>query len=207
MKRFSFSLAYIDGSRSILYLALGQIVAVALAILLQAVVNPWWLWLSVSTVFIYQLAMYWLMRQFYDYQRSLVVLIFGLVCLGLAVNFVTHVTNIRLPNDLPIVVYLSGFYPYQTDTYDPGSVAVYYASFAHVIALTLLLPLWLLAGEGLWNSESMPRILKNLDLTADFYLDKLSFRLNQSRYSWAGFLLVLSALTITVVVGSASVLL
>jgi hypothetical protein len=207
MKRFSFSLAYIDGSRSILYIALGQIIAVALAILLQAVVNPWWLWISISTVFMYQLAMYWLMRQFYDYQRSLVVLIFGLVCLGLAVNLVTYVTNIRLPNDLPIVMYLNGFYPYQTTTYDPGSVAVYYASFAHLIALILLLPLWLLAGKGLWNRESMPKILKKLDLTADFYLDKMSFHLNQSRYSWAGLLLVLSTLAVAVVVGSASVLL
>lgn len=207
LKRFVRSPAYIDGSHVSAYVMVGLLVSLAFAVILRSVVNPLWLGVAVMSVFVYQLAMFWLMRQFTDAARVFVVLIFGVINLGLIASLVTYVTRVTLPTDLPIVMYLSWLYPFHTTTYDPASVAIYYASFAHIVGLTVTAPAWIFGeNKPIFSKVDIPSF-KKADLFVDVYLDRLSFYLDSHRYGWVAVLAGAITAVVAVVVGGAALLL
>jgi hypothetical protein len=207
LKRYASSPAYIDSIKVSVYLAIGLGVALWFAVILRNVINPWWLGGSIAMIFVYQLFIFWLMRQFNDSTRIFVVFIFGLISLGLIASLVAWVTGVRLPTDLPVMAYLYGFYPVYMTTFDPGTVAIYYASFAQIVAGIVSVPLWLLGDSRPVRKVLRDSWLARIDLVIDVYLDKISFKLDNGQHGWLAVLTGAIVLAVGTVVGAAALLL
>ena len=206
MKRFKSSPAYIDSLATGLYIGVGLLIALWFAVILRDIVNPYWLGISIATVFLYLGFMLWLMRQFTSTTRIFIIALFGVVSLGLLCSLVGFITGVRLPNDLPIVQYIH-FFPVQTTTYDPGAVAVFYAFFAHIAATLITIPLLAIRNTKRVRASISKSPVAKVDLFIDVLLDKFSFHIDTASHSWITVFVASLLIVLAVVIGLGAILL
>ena len=205
-QRYSYSTAYIDSTLVVAFIAGLVAFAVWIAWQTAGVINPWWLGGSIIAVGIYEMIIFWLMRQYWDVHRIFIIFIINVVSLGLILGFVGIVFGVRLPVDLPILnvtYYLAGI---EATSFSPGAVALSYT----VVGLFsgFIVMLIAIAIEDTRLAKRLKKQLKldKLDLVIDTKLDDNSFFLENSSMFWVIAPIVLLIVLNVVVVGSASLL-
>jgi hypothetical protein len=205
-KRYSESSAYID-STLVAAFVIGLIAfATWIAFETSSVINPLWLGGSIIAVGIYEMIIYWLMRQYWDVHRIFIIFIINIVSLGLILGLVGIVFDVRLPVDLPVLnftLYLSGI---EATSFSPGAVALSYTVIGLFSGYVVMLIAMLIE-----NTRPAMKIkqwfkLDRLDYIIDTKLDKHSFFLENTSFFWLVAPIILLVALNVVVVGSASLL-
>lgn len=206
VKRYKSSSAYIDSGLVGAY-ALGlAIFAIWIGINTAEHVPAWWLSSSIVAVGLYQVAIFWLVRQYWEADKIFFIFTTNLVCLGLILAGVGLVFDVHLPADLPIlstIIYLQG---YEATSFSPGSVAL---SYSYIGLLTGLVSVFVFS---LFEDSRPAKALKRwlhldkVDLHADWLLDKLSYWLDEKRHPWLILPQILLVVLLVVVVGLAALI-
>lgn len=202
MQRYKTSSAYIDSYTAVIYVAVAAALAGWIAFETRDVINPWWLGVSIVTLFVYFGIISWLLNQFHDVNRIFTIYGVGILCLGLIVSLVAYVTGIRLPTDLPILSYFAS----GLESYDPGSVAISYAIIVMLAVFVLSLPLLLLDDTRFMRRLVMVLHLHKLDYIVDRTLDWLGYKLDLGTHSWLVVLFTLLVIVNVIVVGGAALI-
>lgn len=205
-QRNSYSGAYIDSTLVAAFIIGLVAFAVWIAYETSAVINPWWLGGSIAAIGIYQMLIFWVMRQYWDVHRIFIIFIINIISLGLILGLVGLIFNVRLPVDLPILnvtLYLAGI---EATSFSPGAVALSYSvigilsgSIAAFIAMLV---------ENTRPVVKVKKWLKldTLDLIIDNKLDDNAFFLENDALFWMAVPTILLVIINVVVVGSAALI-
>lgn len=204
--RYERSDAYIDSSQIVAFLFGVVVFSSWIAYQTREVISPWWLGVSIVIVTIYQMVIFWLIRQYWEPDKILGIFTSNLMCLGLIFALVSFVTGITLPTDLPILnftLYLAGI---QATSIQPGAVALSYAVLAIWVGLVAMFVFGLVDRTKAFKKIMKVTGLSRVDLHVDWLLDKYSLIMDQGDKAWLITPQAALIVTLTVVVGLAALL-
>lgn len=205
-KRHTYSTAYIDSTLVVAFIAGLVAFAVWIAWQTAGVINPWWLGGSIIAIGLYQMIIFWLMRQYWDVHRIFIIFALNIVCLGLILALVGFVFDVQLPVDLPILnttLYLAGI---EATSYSPGSVAISYTVVGLFCGYFVMIAAMFVENTRWAKKVKKWLRLDRLDLAIDTKLDDGAFAVENTWYVWLITPIVLLVLLNIVVVGSASLI-
>lgn len=205
-KRHAMSPAYIDSSLVTGYLLGVILFSVWIAAITQNVINPVWLGVATASVAIYQMLIYWLLRQYWEPDKIFFIFTTNIASLSIILLAVGLMTGIQLPADLPVfsvIIWLAGL---QATVYDPGLVAVSYALIALITGLLGVFFVALFDDSPVIMKLKKVLGLARLDLLVDKALDKYSFWMDRGSRAWLVTPLVLLILLSVIVVGGAGLI-
>jgi hypothetical protein len=127
LTRYSWSPAYIDSGVVGAYVIGLVAFAVWIAAITAGVVSPIWLGVSIVAVGIYQIGIFWLIKQYFEADKIFMIFASNILCLGLILTFVETVFGVRLPVNLPILNMFVSYVGLQATSLSPGLVAISYA--------------------------------------------------------------------------------
>jgi len=133
LKRFSYSSAYIDSGAIGAFMAGVLGFSVWISLDTSSLVSPLWLATSIVAVVVYQLSIFWLMRQYHEADRVFGIFTSNILCLSLVIFTVELVSGVTLPNQLPVLSPIAHSFGYQVEAFSPGSVALSYAVIAIMV--------------------------------------------------------------------------
>lgn len=206
LRRFTTSSAYIDSGMIGAFILGVAVFALWIALETGQLVSPYWLGISIVSIVIYQLAIFWLILQYWEADRILGIFTSNVLCIGLIIALVEFISGVNLPNRLPVLSVIAHNFGYSMESFSPGAVAFSYAVialFAGLIALGFMVAI-----ERLSIYRYIVKLfhLDKVDLALDYYLDKLSIWLDEHAYGWLIVPQVLLVTLLTIVVGLAAVL-
>ncbi len=204
--RYKKSDAYIDSSQVAGFLFGVIIFAAWIAYATRGVIAPWWLGTSIVVVTLYQMTIFWLIRQYWEPDKILGIFTSNIVCLGLIFALISYVSGVTLPTDLPILnftLFLAGI---EATSIQPGAVALSYAALALWVGLVGAFIVMLVDGSKWFKKLMKLSGLSKLDLMIDWALDKYSLMMDQGDRAWLITPQIALVITLTVVVGLATLL-
>lgn len=204
--RFKTSEAYIDSSMIVAFMLGVAVFAAWIVYETRDVIAPWWLGPSIFTVVIYQMTIFWLIRQYWEVNKILGIFTSNLICLGLILALVSYVTGITLSTDLPvlnIILYLAGI---EATSIQPGAVALSYATLALFAGLIAAVIIRLFDRTKAFKRLMQTTGLAKIDLYVDWLLDKYALMMDQGERAWLITPQIALIITILIVVGLAALL-
>lgn len=201
--RHAWSPAYVDSTMVVLFILGAAIFSFGIAYATRFTISPLWLGPSIMAIVLYQLAILWLIRQYWEVNRIMFIFTTNVICLGLIFGFFEFIFSVRLPTDMPVLNYILHAYGITVTSLSPGVVALSYATVAILSGgIMLLNAVWI---ERLPGYEKVKRLLRldTIDLLIDHRLDSYSFWMDRGEKAWLMTPQVLLVATLVVVLGLA----
>lgn len=202
-KRYKRSSAYIDS---------GMISAGFIGVLIFAfwigfetreAIAWWWLSLAIVTITVYQMMIFWLIKQYNEVDKIFGIFISNLLCLSLILILVNVAIDVQLPIGLPtysIFLYLYGYAAFSTE---PGVVALSYGALGLLSGAIVACIYHLVDDTSLATRVKHWLRLDEFDLLIDLALDRFSLWIDTARYSWVVVPQILLVIVLTIVIGLA----
>lgn len=205
-KRYASSPAYVDSTMVVLFIFGAAVFAGGIAYMTRTTISPLWLGPSIMAIVLYEMAILWLLRQYWEINRIMFIFMTNVVCLSLIFMFFEFVMNARLPTSMPILNYILYAHGIKAESVSPGLVAMSYAELALICGLIgLFNAVWI---ERLPGYEWAKRTLRldRLDYVIDRRLDDYSFWMDKGNLSWLVTPQILLVITLAVVIGLAALI-
>lgn len=206
LKRARLPDAHIDSTLVAAYALGAAVFAIWIAYMTRNVINPFWLGASIITLALYQVAIFWVMLQSWEIDRIMTIFAINILSLGMIMNLVSYILNVRLPVDLPVYSTLISLAGFEATSASPGAVGLSYAVLAFFAGAIMMFMVSWIENARIVTILKRKLHLDKADLRIDVALEKASGKIEDIPAAWSIAPLSLMVVAMIVVIGGAALI-